>query len=475
VDRQCALPQDVSRVLTGGAVRTLLWLAMPVLAEQLLNTLVHLVDLFLARYVGPDATTSVGLAGYFNWFVGVVYGFIGAGATALVARSFGYRGYQDANRFTNQAIGLSIVLGVAAAAGVIAGADWIPGLFGLTSDAAQMTALVLRIQAFGHFFSGALFIGNACLRGGGDTRTPLGIMAVVNLVNILISVPLALGVPGLVPRLGVAGIAAGTAAALTIGGFLVLLTLLRGRAWYRMRIVPGSVAEQIRLRAANLRPHAETIKRLLRIGIPAGLDGFALWFGHLAFLNVVTRLATGDEQTATVAAHITGIRIEALSYLPAFAWGTAAATMVGQALGARAPGRAAKSGHIAAAQAALMTGLLGVVYFTFAGPLYWFFSGDPRVMTIGVPAFRLLAFFQIPLGVDIVYRCALRGAGDTRYPLMFTLIGTLGIRVPVAYVCGPLLGGGLVGAWIGMCSDLGVRVVLSAWRFTQGGWKRISV
>jgi Na+-driven multidrug efflux pump len=263
----------------------------------------------------------------------------------------------------------------------------------------------------------------------------------------------------------VVGIVIGTVTARTLGGLMVLALLLRGRSG-------------LRLHGHELRFRAESLRRLLRVGIPAGLDGSLLWTGQFLFLMIISRLATGAEQAAIVAAHFVGIRVEALSYLPAFAWATAASTMVGQSLGAGDRQRARISGHLAAWQAAAMCTLMGLGYFAFAPQIYAAFNSNEdleRVTTIGVPALRMLAFFQIPLALMIVYTNALRGAGDTRYPLLYTLTGMVAVRLPLAYLFGIVLDGGLLGAWVGMCADMTVRAALSTTRFVRGQWQRVQV
>jgi Na+-driven multidrug efflux pump len=121
---------------------------------------------------------------------------------------------------------------------------------------------------------------------------------------------------------------------------------------------------------------------------------------------------------------------------------------------------------------------MGVIYYVFAPQIYAVFnsSGDlEHVARIGVPALRGLALFQLPLALMIVYTVALRGAGDTRYPLLFTLFGMLVVRLPLAYICGVVLNGGLLGAWIGMFADMTTRAALCTWRFTRGRWAAIKV
>ncbi len=118
---------------------------------------------------------------------------------------------------------------------------------------------------------------------------------------------------------------------------------------------------------------------------------------------------------------------------------------------------------------------MSVVFYLAAQPIYHFMHNDPQVVAIGIPAFKLLAVFQIPLVVGTIYVHALRGAGDTRFPLWINLVGIFVVRLPLAYICGVLLNGGLFGAWVGMCSDLGIRALMATVWYVRGKWIVIQV
>jgi len=171
-----------------------------------------------------------------------------------------------------------------------------------------------------------------------------------------------------------------------------------------------------------------------------------------------------------VAAHIVGVRIESLSYLPAMAWSTAAATLVGQNLGARRPDRSRRSANEAAKQATVVIGFMAVLYLLFAPHYFRFLTDDPKVIATGVPALRIQALIQPALACLIVYMGALRGAGDTVFPMFITTIGMVCLRIPLSYLGGVVLKGGLVGAWVGMNLDLLTRSILMTWRFRTGKW-----
>lgn len=450
------------RLMSGRVSAALTWLALPVLAEQFLHLLVGMVDTYLAGTVNAEAIAAIGLATTVVWLVNLLFSFVGTGATALVARHAGMRQPGVANHFSNQAALLAVMLGVCEAAMIYAAAPLLPWVLGWTDEPARMAITYLRIDCWGYVLYSLTFIGAACWRGMGDTRTPLYIMAAVNAWNILSSAGLRFGW-GPLPEMGMVGIPLGTLMARILGGVIVIVLLVRGRSG-------------IRLLRHELRLRSESVVRLLRVGIPAGVDGLLLWCGQFAFIKIISMLERGEEQAVIMAAHFVGIRVEALSYLPAYAWATAAATMVGQSLGAGRPRRAIRCGHLAAFQGAALCLAMSVVYFVFAPEIYWLFSSEDfeQVAAVGVPALRALAFFQVPLALMIIYINALRGAGDTRWPLVFTFVGML-IRLPLAYLFGVVLEGGLLGAWIGMFGDLTARAILSTIRFSRGKWVRTQV
>jgi len=192
-------------------------------------------------------------------------------------------------------------------------------------------------------------------------------------------------------------------------------------------------------------------------------------------MTVVTRVPSEFPGTVLYAAHIVGVRIESLSYLPAMAWSIAASPLVGQNLGAGRPERARRAGHTAVGQTAVLLTFTAALFYFEAETFFRFLSNDPQVWACGVPAMKALAFFQFTLAPLTVYLGALRGAGDTRVPMIYTVVGLAGVRLPMAWFGGFVLKWGLVGAWLGMFSDLTVRAFLVWWRFRRGAWERIRV
>jgi putative MATE family efflux protein len=436
-------------------------LSWPVLVEQLLIYCVSLWDTYLAGTISTDATAAIGLAAYVTWLGTLLLSLAGVGATALVARAWGAGRRDEANLILNQSVPLTVGMGLVVFLLLSLAAPTLATLQNMQGERHAIVVTFLRIDAWGYLFTSLTLAGAASLRGAGNMRTPMLVLGIVNILNMLVSSTLVFGF-GIVEPWGVVGIVSGTLFANVCGGLIMLAVLIVGR-------------RGLRLRPELLRPQVAEIRRILRIGLPAAVDGILTWIGHFLFMMVIARLATGEREEAIYAAHIIGIRVEALTYLPAVAWGAAAATLVGHALGARDIAKARRIGTLAVMQCSLFGLVAGVLYFCNADRIFHLMQSDPEVAWVGAPALRFLAFFQIPLVILIVYTQALRGAGDTRFPVLFSLLGVMFVRVPLAYFCGIVLEGGLIGAWVGMCSDVSLRAVLMSIRYLRGRWVHISV
>ncbi len=443
-------------ILTGPVRSTLIRLAMPVLAEQLLNMCVGLFDMFLAGRISASATSAVGIAVYVGWLAALMVMLVGIGTTALVSRNIGAGLRDEANAFANQSVTLASLLGVIQLLLLYALAPWFARYCRMTDDAFVITVDFLRIDCFGHMCVCVTLVGCAALRGAGNMKTPLLVFAIMNVVNMVLSASLVYGV-GPFPKLGVNGIVTGTVVAQTLGAIITFGVLFSGRYGLRLSL-------------ALMRLRWERTSRLLRIGIPAGIDGATMWIGQFLYIGLISNLAPPPLGTAYFAAHIIAVRVEAFTYLPATAWAAAVATMIGQALGARDPVRAKRVGVEGAMHGALVAIAVGVGFYIFAEPIFAIMSADPQVAEVGAGPFRFLALLQPLQAVSIILVGGLRGAGDTRFPLLITCFGTVVIRLSFGYLFGVVCNGGLLGAWVGMFADMIWRAVISTVRFARGKW-----
>ncbi len=460
-DADCAeIPgssHQLTQFLSGNPRTTILFLALPVLAEQFLNFLVGFVDTFLSGRISMAATSAIGAAAYVNWLAELIFSLVATGTTALVARHWGAGQRDSASQIATSSISLALGMGVAAATALYLIAPVFGEFLKLDPSSSELLVRYIRLSCFGQAFSSVLLIGSAALRGSGNMRAPMWILGMVSILNVLFSSALAFGV-GPVPAFGMDGIAAGTVAA-RFAGFLLMLWLLVG----------GSAGLIAKPSWASITDFA-AIGRVLRIGVPAAADSILMWGGHFLFLRVVAGLATGLKGEAIFAAHIVGIQVEAINYLPAWAWGTAGATMIGQCLGAGRPDRARLGGHEAMLQSCVMATLVMVMFFFGAEFIYDLMHEDPAVAVVGVPAIRVLALFEIPLSIVIVYTVGIRGAGETFAPMLINTLGIFLIRLPLGYWLGAELGYGLVGAWGAMGLDITARAIAFTAYFRYGKW-----
>lgn len=449
----------------------MLWLALPVMAEESLTMMVGYTDWWLASHYleGIEYKAAMGLMAYVLWMLPSLFAAVAIGATALIARSVGGGDWQTARRVTNQAITIGGALALLAMLGTFCFADDFVRWMQLEDRAAELALRYVLIVMPGIPFIMIEQVAAACLRGAGDTVSGFVAKSIVNVVNMTLSPALMLGL-GPFPRLGWEGLAIGTVSGHVMGGLLLGGLLLMGRSGLRFQI-------------SEMKPDRVLMRRILRIGLPGGADVLAVLGCHLIYASIINGMGT-----MAAAAHGLGVQIEALAYLPATGFLVAATTMTGQSLGARQPARAIRGVYTTGIVATLfMTTAAGIFYFG-GGLLTTFFTGDAHDPTgvITTRLLRIVAFSTPPLGILMVLTGALRGAGDTRMPLLITFVGLIGIRIPLVCLFGwgtfTVLGltveglaWGLAGAWWAMTIDVTARSVLISWRFLQGGWKEVVV
>ncbi len=431
-------------------------LALPATAEQMLSMMVGIVDTFLVGHLGAASLAAVGLASQWIFLAYTLLGATATGSTALIARFTGAKERDQANRVVRQSVWLGALIGLGCSLlGVVLARPAVL-LLGAEAEVVSLSTSYLRIVAGFLFFSSLMFIGNACLRGAGDTRTPLYVMLVVNLVNISVAWTTINGLLGL-PKLGVVGSALGAASGQLVGGLLVLLSLWKGRSG-------------IGLNLTGFRPDWGLIRRVLRIGLPTGVEQVFFRTGNMAYVRILATLGI-----AAYAANQVAINSWSLSFMPGFGFAIAATTLVGQSLGAREPDEAQRRGFTTYWMGAGLMALVGLSFVFFPTQIMGFFTNDHEVIDLGALPLRIMGVFQPILAASMIFTGGLRGAGDTRYPMVVTAGGIWLVRLPLAYLFAIGLGWGLTGAWSAMAIDLTIRAVLNFLRFRSGKWKAIAV
>jgi putative MATE family efflux protein len=471
----------------GGAILAIAW---PVLVDSILNSLVGLTDTVLAAGMSEAAADAIGTAAYNLWFVGLFFIALDVGATALISRSIGAGRLAVANAALGQTMLLALVAGVALGFFVALLTDPVARLVGMPPEAAHAFRTYMHIVAFDVPFMSLLLAGIACLRGAGDTFLPMRAMVIVNIVNALASWALA-GVDLRQTRIiagepvvrtilhnpfdfdmGVAGLALGTLLGHATGAAIILFTLSRG-------------THGLRLLKRRLRPHGHTMRRIVRVGLPNFYETLGMWAGNYLILLIVAWLGPG-----LVGAHNLAIRIEAFSFQPGFAMGIAAAALAGQYLGAGSPQMARRAILTCAAIASIIMGLAGLVFVLRGQQVVGMLSSQPTHLGVTPRCLFITGLVQVPFAVALVFRQAMRGAGDVKAVMWITWVTTYAARLPLAYALSGVdipipasLGGGvlknpfglepsLAGLWIGLCAEIVIRAGIFTARFLHGGWSR---
>lgn len=437
--------------------RQLFHLAWPSLVENLLQTMLGVVDLIFVGKLGADAIAGIGLGNQLMYTLVVAFMGLGVGSTALVARAIGRKDMQDAQRIAKQSLVLTIVISVVLAVlGVLFGHRALD-LMGATPPVAKLGSEFLQITALFSIFIGIMFVGGGTLRGAGDTRTPMLITLLINLVNIVLDYALIFGNLG-APQLGAIGTAYATTIARGVGAVLILVAL-----FWRNRAIILPVRGDWNLDTRILR-------RVLNIGLPAAGENIIFQLGLLTFSTMIVGLGTAD-----VAAMSVAFSVMNFSLLPAFAFGVAATTMVGQSLGANDLPRAHASAIQSLKRGMVWMCAMGLFFILAREQLVRLYTPDPDVVRLGGTVLIMIGLIQPFQATSLILSSALRGAGDTRATMLITVFSTWVLRVGVGYLFGIVLGLGLFGVWIGWCSDFFVRAVLTVLRFRTGKWKALKL
>lgn len=454
--------------------KSTLKLALPAIGEMLMQTLLGFADMAMVGSLGAAAIAAVGLSDMPMMTAMSFFASISVGTTALVARAIGAQKQDEANSIARQSLILSVIMSAIFVVLGILLATPIVKLMGAEPDVLPISVSYFRINAWGFPFMIVTMVMNGVLRGGGDTKTPMYINGISNLVNIVgnffliyesriaeISIPfinknISLYLPG--AGWGVDGAGIATTFSRFVGFLIVIAILIKGNRFLKINF------------KEKLEIDVHIIKRIFNIGIPAAVEQFLMRFGQLLFSRIVSSLGT-----VTFAAHRITMTAESLSFNAGFGFALAATTLVGQYLGAEKPKLAEKSGFIAVKMGAIFMAVMGVFFFIWPDYFLMIFTRDKEILSIARTCLRVVAISQPFLAGVMGFSGALRGAGDTRRVLAITLTGIWGIRLIFSYIFAITLGWGLIGAWIAMSLDLIVRGTIYFFIFKGGKWKYINV
>ena len=436
--------------------RAILLLAIPMVLEMVLESVFAVVDVFWVSKLGPDAVATVGITESMLALIYAVAIGLSMAAMATVARRTGEKDPEGAARGAVQAIALGITVAVPVG---IAGALFAPRLLAAMGASPHVVASgsgFTRVMLGGNVVILLLFLINAIFRGAGDAAIAMRVLWIANLFNLALDPCLIFGL-GPFPALGVQGAAVATTCGRGIGVLIQIFTLFGGR---------GRVA----LAPRHLKIDPAAMLRMLRLSGSAILQvmiGTASWIGLVRILS--------SFGSAALAGYTIAIRILVFALLPSWGMSNAAATMVGQSLGARKPDRAERSVWIAGFYNMIFLGAVGVVFVTLARPLIGLFTPDPAVVPIGVACLRTVAYGFLFYAYGMVMVQAFNGAGDTFTPTLINFFCFWAFEIPLAYLLAKPLGWGPQGVFSAIAIAFSLVAVVGTLAFRSGRWKNKKV
>jgi putative MATE family efflux protein len=436
--------------------------AWPVVLQMLLKTMMFYVDTYMISAVGPEAMAAMGIVGPISHTLVAVLSALSVGTIAIVARAWGEGDRAKQEREASTAVALAVAIGVPLTA---LGLLVLPGMADLfpVPDSPAVTTMArdfLRIEAAIFLFFCLDAVATGILRAAGRTKVPLVVTLAANVLNIFLNWVFIYGNLG-APRMEVAGAALATSISFALQGAVIF-----GYLW-----LPKS---PIRLTFAGLRAVTrESMARLVRVSIPAAVEPLLLQSGFLIYNRAITDLGV-----IPMAAHRAAITVESLSFMPAWGFAVAGSAVVGQYLGAGRPDQAEAGFRECARMSLLLLTGVGIAFYFGAEPLVRLFlrgKGEETTVAAAAACLRIAAFNQPFMAMGMALGGALRGAGDTRSPVLVGVIGVWAIRVPLAWALAFPLGLGLNGIWITMTADWAVRTLVFSILYRRGRWKTIKL
>ncbi|TDG00671.1 MATE family efflux transporter [Paenibacillus piri] len=453
-------PQQLLRLETGGKKeirKVILQLAGPSLVENIMLNLLQMVVMIMVGHVGAEAITAVGLTNQPVFFALAIFMALNIGTTAIIARATGAGDMQEANRTAQQTFILSLLLSVVIITLSYIYAEQILIWLGASKEVLQEGVSYAQLMFLSLSFTVISTSLSAVLRGAGDTRTPMKINVLSNIIVVMLGYPLIYGI-GDVPGFGIMGAAIATIVARATSTVWVMYTLFGKQSIIRLSW------RQIWMFDAPL------IRRITKIGLPSAGEQFALRIGQLVFTIVVSGLGT-----SVFAAHTICFNIMGLTFMPGIAFSLAASTLVGQGLGAGKPDLAERFGWETSRFGRIFAGLMGIAFIALAPYIMMLYTHDPAVIKPGADALRIIGLIQTFQASQFILAGALRGAGDTRFPLLSTFVGVFIFRALLCMLFVLVFKWGIVGAYLSIAVDQIVRTVIIFYRYKSGRWKTAAV
>ena len=451
------------RFFSWSLVPTVFSLALPTMLEQLMGTAVQYIDTAMVGTLGTSATAAVGATTTVNWLLGSTVSAFGVGFLAYISQAYGAGEKEKARRASGQSVLAVLLTGLLFTILALSFSGLVPIWMQVDPSIRKLASQYFFILYLPMLPRAATIIFGTVLRAVGDTKTPMRVGIGVNLINVFLNFLLiyekrtillfgrSLTVWG--AGWGVLGAAAASAVSILFGGVSITFAL-----WRHKDISPGGV---------SILPDIRVLRPCLRIAFPNMLQRFGSSLGYVAFAAMINSL--GELSTA---AHTIANTVESAFYIPGYGMMAAAATLSGNAVGARDKTRLRDLGRIIILiEISLMT-VSGALLFVFAPQMVRLFSRDAAVIALGSLVLRMVACSEPFYGVTIVIEGMLQGAGRTNAPFIINVIGMWGVRNLGGFICTRLLGMGLIAGWACMIGHNMLMFLLFLIYYLRGRWDR---
>src|SRR6476659_1648266 len=432
------------RDYTSGPIgRAIIMLAIPMVLEMCMESIFAVVDIKWVSYLGPDAMATVGLTESLMTLVYTLAIGLSIGATAMVARRTGEKNPDGAARAAVQALSLALIVSLVIA---LVGGPLAPRLLALMGASPQVIehgAAFTTIMLAGNATVVMLFMINAIFRGAGDAAIAMRVLWLANALNIVLGPCFIFGL-GPFPKLGIAGAAVATNIGRGTGALYALIRLVRKGGRFEIK------REHVRLEPT-------VMGRLIRL---SAVGTFQVFIGMASWIGLVRIISSFGSNA--VAGYTFGIRVILFALLPSWGMANAAATMVGQALGAKDPERAERAVWKAGFYNMIFLGIVGLLFIFFAPQIIWLYTGDPDVAKYGVDCLRIVAYGFLFYAYGMVLGQSFNGAGDAWTPTIINLFVFWLWEIPLAYVLSMKIGMGPRGVFVAMTIAFSTLAVVSA-------------
>ena len=436
----------------------ILSLALPTMLEQFLATAVQYIDTAMVGTLGTHATAAVGATATVNWLINGTVSAIGVGFLSYISKACGAGDRDRAKRAAAQAVLVTLIVGIGFTVLALALSTRVPVWMRADPSIQELASQYFFVMYTPMLARSAILLFGNLFRAVGDSKTPMRVGLMVNLINVagnlLLIYPTRVwhGLTLYGAGWGVVGAAAASAAAYFVGGIVITVAL-----WRHPRISP---------RGFSLKPESAILRPCLQVALPNALQRFATSLGYVAFAAMVNSLG----ETAT-AAHTIANTVESAFYVPGYGMQMAAATLAGNALGA---GEHKKINHLAGMLLTLEVAMMvvsGGLLFLFAPNMMGLFSADAAVIALGAVVLRMVAVSEPFYGVSIILEGMMQGMGQTMLPFVIGVTGMWGVRIVGTFLCTQIFGMGLISAWACMIAhNLLIFVLLTAC-YRTGRWK----